>query len=106
MLELIGLLLYVSNNEIIYFDSFGVEHVPKEIKNFIGHKNIKRNIFRIQSNNWKMCGYFCIEFINFMLADKTLIDYTSLFWPYDFEKNDNIILTYFKNSWMQFYWNN
>ena len=51
MLELIGLLLYVSNNEIIYFDSFGVEHVPKEIKNFIGHKNIKRNIFRIQSNN-------------------------------------------------------
>ena len=45
-----------------------------------------------------MCGYFCIEFINFMLADKTLIDYTSLFWPYDFEKNDNIILTYFKNS--------
>ena len=39
--------LYVKNNEVIYFDSFGVEHVPKEIKRFIGHKNIKTNIFRI-----------------------------------------------------------
>ena len=33
-----------------------------------------------------MCGYFCIEFIDFMLADKTLIDYTSLFSPYDLKK--------------------
>ena len=33
--------LYVKNNEVIYFDSFGVEHVPKEIKKFIGHKNTK-----------------------------------------------------------------
>ena len=39
--------LYVKNNEIIYLDSFGVEHIPKEIKRFIGHKNIKTNIFRI-----------------------------------------------------------
>ena len=39
--------LCVKNNEVIYFDSFGVEHVPKEIKRFIGHKGIKTNIFRI-----------------------------------------------------------
>ena len=39
--------LYVKNNEITYFDSFGVGHVSKEIKRFIGHKNIKLNIFRI-----------------------------------------------------------
>ena len=47
-----------------------------------------------------MCGYFCIGFIDFMLAGKTLIDYTSLFSPYDFEKNDDLTLSYFKmNEW-------
>ena len=90
--------LFCKNNEIVYFDSFGVEHVPKEIEKFIGHKNIKTNIFRIQSNNSIMCGYFFIRCIDFMFADKTLIDFTSLFSPYDFEKNDNIILSYFKNE--------
>ena len=39
--------LFVKNNEVIYFDRFGVEHIPKEITRFIGHKNIKTNIFRI-----------------------------------------------------------
>ena len=62
--------LYVKNNEVIYFDSFGVEHVPKEIKKFIGHKNIKTNIFKIQADNSIMCGYFCIGFIDFMFAGK------------------------------------
>ena len=90
--------LYVKNIEIIYFDSIGVEHVPKEIEKFIGHKNIKTNIFRIQANNSKMCGYFCIGFIDFMLAGKISIDYTSLFSHYDFEENDDIILIYLKNE--------
>ena len=57
---------YVKNNEVIYFDSFVVEHVPKEIKRFIGHKNIKTNIFIIQADNSVICGYFCIRFIDFM----------------------------------------
>ena len=95
--------LYVKDNQIVYFDSFGVEHVPKEIEKFIGTKNIKTNIFRIQANISIMCGYLCIGFIDFMFVGKTLIDYTSLFSPYDFEKNDNIILSYFKNEWIQFY---
>ena len=43
-----------------------------------------------------MCGYFCIGFIDFMFANKTLIDFTSLLSPYDFENNDEIILKYFK----------
>ena len=92
----IGLLCIVLEIEDIYFDSFGVEHVPKDIKKFIGHKNIKTNIFRVQSNNSIMYGYFCIGFIDFMPAGKTLIDFTSLFSPYNFEKND--ILSYFKNE--------
>ena len=48
--------LYVKNIEIIFFDGFGVEHVPEEIKQFIGYKNIKTNIFRIQENNLIICG--------------------------------------------------
>ena len=49
--------LYVKDNEITYFDSFSVEHVPKEIKEFIEHKNIKTSIFRIQADKSIMCGY-------------------------------------------------
>ena len=45
-----------------------------------------------------MCGYFCIGFIDFMLTDKKLTDYTNLFSPYDFDKNDSIILSYFKDA--------
>ena len=63
--------LYALNNNVTYFDSFGVEHIPKEIKNFIGNKNIKANILRIQAHNSVMCGYFCIGFIDFMLKNKT-----------------------------------
>ena len=88
--------LYVKNNEITYFDSFGVEHVPREIKRFIEHKNIKTNIFRIQADNSIMCGYFYIGFIDFMFAGRSLIDFTSLFSRYDFNKNDDIVLNYFK----------
>ena len=78
--------LYVSNNDVTYFDSFGVEHIPKEIIKFIGNKNIKTNIFRIQAYDSVMCGYFCIGFIDFMLKDKSLTDFTNLFSPNDFKK--------------------
>ena len=93
------IVLFCKKSEIVYLDSFDVEHVPEEIKEFIGNKNIKANIFRVESNNSIMCRYFGIEFINFMLAGKTLTDFTSLFSPYDFEKNDSIILSYFKDEW-------
>ena len=72
---------YVKNNAVIYFDSSGVEHVPKKIKKFIGHNNKKTNIFRIQADNSIMCGYFCIVFIDFMFAGRILIDFTGLFFP-------------------------
>ena len=71
--------LYVQNNNVTYFDSFGVEHIPKEIKTFINNKNIKTNIFRIQAYDSIMCGYFCIGCIDFMLAGKSLTDFTNLF---------------------------
>ena len=43
-----------------------------------------------------MCGCFCILFLDYMLANRSLVDFTSLFSPYDFKKNDDIILSYFK----------
>ena len=78
--------LYVHNDNVTYFDSFGVEHIPKEIKTFINNKNIKTNIFRIQAYDSIMCGYFCIGFIDFMLAGKTLTEFTNLFSPNVFKK--------------------
>ena len=66
--------------------------IPEEIKEFIGIRNIKSNIFRVPANNSIMCGYFCIGFIDFMLAGKTLVNFTSMFSLYEFEKNDSIIL--------------
>ena len=71
--------MYVKNNEVIYFDSVGVEYVPKEIKRFIGHKNINRNIFRIQANSSIMSGYFYAGFIDFMFGKKNLIALPSFF---------------------------
>ena len=87
--------VFVKKDEVIYFDSFGVEYIPKEIKKSIGNKNIKTNIFRIQDYNSRMCGYFCILFIEFMLNNKTLTDFTNFFSPWNFLKNDEIIKIYF-----------
>ena len=54
------------------------------------NKNIKTNILRTQAYDSIMCGYFCIGFIDFMLAGKKLTDYTNLFFPYDFKNEDNM----------------
>ena len=88
--------MYVNNNNVTYFGSFGVEHIPKEIKRFIGNKNIITNIYRIQAYNSIMCGYFWIGFIDFMLKSKSLLDYANIFSPNDYDKNDQIILKYFQ----------
>ena len=90
--------LHVNNSNVIYFDSFGVEHIPKEIKTFINNNNIKTNITRIQAYDSIMCGYFCTGFIDFMFKGKTLTKYANLFSPNNFEKNDDIILKYFMNN--------
>ena len=64
---------FCNRNEIVYFDNFGVEHAPKEIKEFLGNKSIKAKIFQVQAHDLVMCGYFCIGFIDFMLAGKKLV---------------------------------
>ena len=78
--------LAVKNNKVAYFDSFGVEHISKEVKNFIKNKDVKTNLFRIQDYNSVTCGFFCILFIEFMIKGKTLNDFTNLFSSNDFKK--------------------
>ena len=88
--------LDVNANNIVYFDNFKVEHVPKEIKKFIGNKDILTNIYRIQVYDSIMCGYFCIGFIDFMLKGESLLKYTNLFSANVYEKNNKIILKYWQ----------
>ena len=78
--------LYVNNKTIIYFDSFGVEHIPREIMKLIDNKKIITNIYRIQAYDSIMCDYFCIGFINFRFNGNSLTDYISFFSPNDLKK--------------------
>ena len=89
-------MLVVSNTNVTYFDSFGVEHIPKEIKKFMGNKNIITNIYRIQVYDSIMWGYFCIGYIDFILKGKGSLDYTNLFFSNYYEKNDKVIPKYFQ----------
>ena len=89
--------LYVNGDHVTYFNIFEVEHIPKEIKMFIGNKNVKTNIYRTKANDLIIYVYFCIEFISFMLKSKTLLDQNNLFFPNEDEKNDTIILIYFND---------
>ena len=90
--------LYTLNNIVTYFDSFGVEHIPKEIEIFIDKSVVATNIFRIQAYDSIMWGYFYIGFIDFVLAGKTLTDSTNLFSPNNFKKNDDVILKSFMTN--------
>ena len=101
VINLIGthwIAIYVNKKTVTYFDSFGIEHIPKEVKKFISNRNIISNIYRIQNYVSIICGYFAIGFIDYMFMGKSLTDYTNLFSPVNFKKNDDIILNYFLNS--------
>ena len=90
--------LYVNNKTVTYFESFGIKHIPKENKKFIGNRNMISNIYRIPNYDSIMCGYFCIGFIDYMFKGKSLTDYTNICSPNNFKKNDDIILNYFLNK--------
>ena len=82
--------MHVNDNNVTYFDSFGVEHIPNEIEKVKGNKNIITNIYRIQRCDLIMCGYFCIGFIDFILKGKSLPDFPNLFSSKEYENNDKI----------------
>ena len=73
--------LFIDKSTTVYFDSFGIEYIPNKIKD----KSIIHNIFRIQSDNTIMCGFYYIAFIEYMIAGKGLLDYTNLFSPNDYK---------------------
>ena len=68
----------------------------KKIKKFTGDKNIITNIYRIKAYDLVMCGYFCIEFIDFMLIVKKVLNYTIIFSLNEYQINDKIILKYYQ----------
>ena len=72
--------MYALTNNVTYFESFRVKHVQKEIKNLIGNKSIQANNFRMQVYDSVMCVYSCIRFIDFILEDKSLTDFSNLFY--------------------------
>ena len=84
--------LYVNGDGVTYFDSFGIENIPKEVKKFIGNKNLIIDIYRIEANDSIVCKYFCVGFIDFMLKGKSLLDYTSLCSPNEYKRNDKMFL--------------
>ena len=89
--------LYIYNNTVTYFDGFGIEHIPKEVKKVVGNRNIIANIYRIQIYDSIVCDYFLIGLIDYMSKGKSLTGYTNLFSPNNF-KYDDIILNYFLNK--------
>ena len=83
-------------NLTVYFDSFRIGYILQGVlkKSVINH-----NIIRIQDNDSIMCRFYCITFIEYMLAGKCLQDYTTLFSPNDYKKNNKIINRYFKDKY-------
>ena len=87
-------LSFINQTLAIYFDSFGSKYIPQEVLNKIRDKSITHDIFRIQDNESILCGFYCTTFIEYMLAGKSLFDYTNLFSPNDYRKNDKIIYVF------------
>ena len=83
--------MYLNKKTATYFNSFGIEPIPKEIRVFMGDKDIIASIYKIQSYDLIMCGYYCIGFTDYMLKGNSLTDLTNLFSPNKFKKNDDII---------------
>ena len=88
--------LYKNAENVIYSDSFGVDHIPKEIRKVIGNKNITTNIYKMQVYDSIFCGCFCIGLIKFVFKGKSLSEYINLFSPNKYKKNEKIISKYFQ----------
>ena len=94
--------LFIDRNADVCFDFFKNLIYLRKFKyafNKIRDKSITRNIFRIQTNDSIMCEFYCIAFIEYMLSERTLLDYNNLFSPKDFKKNDKIIYNCFNDKY-------
>ena len=91
--------LFFDKNTALYCQSFGIEYIPQEVSDRIKDKSITHNIFKIQDDDSIMCGFYFIAFIEYIIVGKTLLDYTNLFSPNDYKKNDKIIYKWFKDKY-------
>ena len=66
--------LFINKNITVYFDSFGIEYIPQQVLNEIRDKSITHNIFRIQDDKSIMRRFYCIAFIEYMLARKYILE--------------------------------
>ena len=76
-------------HHLLCFDSFEIKYIAKEVLNKIKDKST-HSIFRIQDDDSVICGFYCIAFIEYMFAEKTLLDYAILFLLNNYRKNDKI----------------
>ena len=65
------------------FHSFGIEYIPQEV---LRKSKITHNIFRIQDDDSVICGFYCIAFIEYMIAEKALLDYTKIVFRNGYKK--------------------
>ena len=94
-----GVSLFIDRKVAVYFNSFGIEYIPQEVLNKVKDKSITHNILRIQDNGSIMCGFCFIDFKEYMLAGKTLLDYTNFFSLNDYKKNGEAICKYFEDEY-------
>ena len=92
--------LFIDKNTAVFFDSFGVKHIPEEVLSKMKDKVIAHNIFRIRDDDSIICGFYCIAFIGYILVGKMLLDDTKLFFRNDNEKNDKIICKYIRDKYV------
>ena len=89
--------LFTDRNTAVYFDSFRTEYIPQEVLIKIKEKIITHNRFRIPEDESIMCGFYCITFIEYVLAGKSLLGYINLLSANDYKKNGKIVIyKYFK----------
>ena len=94
---------YLQTKKTVYFDLFEIEYTSQEVFNKINKKSITYNAFRTQSDDFIMCWFYCNVFIEYMIAGKTLLQYTHLFSPDDYQNNNRIaykICTSLHRPWM------
>ena len=82
----------------MYFDSFGSKYISPDELNKIIDNSITHNVFRIQNDDFIMCEFYFIAFIEDMIPRNVLLDYTNLFSPNDYQKNDKTIYNYLKEE--------
>ena len=97
--EDIGFHYLLINRLLCIFIFRGIKYIPKEVLSKIKEKCLTRNIFRIEHNDSIICVFYCIAFIEYMLTGKALLDYTNLFSPNDYEKNNKIMYKYFNDKY-------